>query len=202
MSPRPAATAARVGPNAILQVVEALERGEGKAVRAHILSGAGLAGYAARPPAELVPECEVAALQRAVRAALPGPRADALLRDAGRATGDYLLRHRIPGFARRGLRALPARLSARCLTAVIRRHAWTFAGSGTFRALAGHPLRVEIRGCPLCRAQRSAGPVCHYYAAVFERLFQALVSPRARAIETACQAAGDRACTFEIGWRR
>ncbi len=101
------------------------------------------------------------------------------------------------------LRMLPAPLACRALLAAIRRHAWTFAGSGTFVAVAGRPTRLAITGNPLCHDEpRSDTPHCAYYAATFERLFRVLVHPRSTVIEVACEARGEDACRFEIAWQR
>jgi divinyl protochlorophyllide a 8-vinyl-reductase len=190
-----------VGPNAITQVIEALRHRRGEPVCAEVLARAGLTRYAAEAPADMVHEDEVGALQRAVRAELPPEAAEAVLREAGLRTGEYLLSHRIPRFAQAGLRIFPASLAARLLIGAIGGHAWTFAGSGTFRALPGHPLIVEIVGCPLAASQTSHAPVCDMYVGVFQRLFEVLVSQRARAVETECCAMGAPACRFEMSWR-
>jgi divinyl protochlorophyllide a 8-vinyl-reductase len=190
-----------VGPNAITQVVAALRHRQGERVCADVLARAGLARYAAKAPYEMVHEDEVGALQRAVRSELPPGDAAAVLREAGLRTGDYLLAHRIPRFAQAGLRLFPPAIAARALIGAIGGHAWTFAGSGTFRAMPGHPLAVEIWGCPLVAGQSSHAPVCDMYVGVFQRLFEVLVSPRAQAMETACSAMGAPACRFEMFWR-
>ncbi len=148
----------------------------------------------------MVHEDEVAALQRAVRASLSPSEAEAVLRDAGLRTGEYLLANRIPYAAQAVLKALPASVASYALLAAIRHHAWTFAGSGTFSSQAGNPAVVEIQSCPLCRGETADTPLCGYYAAVFERLFQELVSRRATTAEIACEAMGDPACRFETGW--
>ncbi len=95
---------------------------------------------------------------------------------------------------------LPARLATRALLAAIRRHAWTFAGSGHVAAGAAQPVRIAIAGCPLCRGLQAGAPACGYFAATFERLFAALVHPLARVTETGCEAAGAAACVFEVDW--
>jgi divinyl protochlorophyllide a 8-vinyl-reductase len=82
----------------------------------------------------------------------------------------------------------------------IRRHAWTFAGSGRFRVLPGTPLRLEVAGGPIPRAGAADHPVCGYYAATFETLFRALVSPRTQVTEVACEAMGAPACVFALRW--
>jgi len=108
---------------------------------------------------------------------------------------------RIPRPARMVLRALPPRAAAPLLLRAIGGHAWTFAGSGTFTAEAGHPVRVRIAGGPICRGTTAEAPVCAYYAATFETLFRALVSGATTVRETACEACGADACTFEMTWR-
>lgn len=195
------APAGHVGPNAITQVIVALREHHGQTVCAGVLARAGLARYVTDAPAKMVHEDEVGALQRAVRSELPPGAAEAVLREAGLRTGDYLLAHRIPRFAQAGLRLFPPAIAARALIGAIGGHAWTFAGSGTFRAMPGHPLVVEIAGCPLAAGQTSHAPLCDMYVGVFQRLFEVLVSPRARAVETACGAMGAPACRFEMSWR-
>ncbi len=52
---------------------------------------------------------------------------------------------------------------------------------------------------PVC-GRESGEPACAFYSATFERLFRALVHPRATVRETACEAMGAPACVFEIAW--
>ena len=59
---------------------------------------------------------------------------------------------------------------------------------------------LTITDNPLCRGVHSAEPCCDYYLAVFEVLFRTLVHRGATVAETACEACGDPACTFEIRW--
>ena len=191
----------RIGPNAIIQVRHALERIVGKAPADDLVVGAGLGGYLLAPPEHMVDEREVIALHTAVRQRLGAKSARDVLRMAGLATGDYLLAHRIPKPAQWVLRALPAPLAARVLVATITRNAWTFAGSGRFAAHAGRPVVITIDNNPICRGVTSDEPVCDYFAATFERLFQRLVHPRARVVETRCAAVGASGCRFEIHWR-
>jgi divinyl protochlorophyllide a 8-vinyl-reductase len=190
----------RIGPNAIVRVAEALEARLGAQVARSLFESAGLLRHWTHPPVDMVNEADVACLQAALRAALGADLARVIARDAGRRTGDYLLAHRIPRPAQLLLELLPPPLAARALARAIARHAWTFAGSGTFAFAPGRPFRLSITGCPLCRDIRAEGPACDYYAATFERIFRALASPRARVTETACQAAGAAACEFAVAW--
>ena len=186
------ATVARVGPNAMLQLAAALRARHGEGVARRVFADAGLPRRLDHPPNALVDEREVAALHRALARDLPPDAAAEVARDAGRRTADYLLAHRIPALARAVLRTLPARFAARLLLRAILRHAWTFAGSGRVTVTAGRVPVLEIAANPL-----ATGP-CLWHAAVLERLFHALASPRARVVETACCAAGAPACRFEI----
>lgn len=192
---------ARIGPNAITQLAGALEHRLGSGAAREFLCSVGLGGYADAPPRQMVDECEVIALHSAVRARLAPEAARGVAHDAGIATGDYLLAHRIPQPAQWVLRALPAPLASRLLLVAITRHAWTFVGSARFTTRGAYPVRIILKGCPICRGAQSAAPLCEYYAATFNRLFSSLIHPRTKVRETACIAAGDPACRFEIEWR-
>lgn len=183
-----------IGPNAILQLVAVLERHAGPERAAHLLADAGLAG----PPdgENMIPEADAARLHRRLRLEFTA-RAPDLARDAGFATGDYILAHRIPRAAQAVLKLLPPPLAARALSMAIARHAWTFAGTGTFRVV--DPWTFEIDHNPLIRGERGPAPRCHWHAAVFERLYATLVHRDARCIETRCGAQpGPDTCRFEL----
>ncbi|MGF1445955.1 MAG: bacteriochlorophyll 4-vinyl reductase [Pikeienuella sp.] len=186
------ATPARVGPNAVLQMAAALAAEGGPDFAARIFDRAGLADLLAAPPKSMVAEDIAARLHRTVIAEMAPERASCIARSAGRRTADYLLAHRIPGPAQRLLKALPPRWAAQLLLLAIRRSAWTFAGSGRFRACSGNPSVIEIVDNPL------AVPGCPWHAAVFERLFRVLVSPATVVVETDCCARNAGACRFEI----
>lgn len=192
--------AGSIGPNAVIRLAEALEAQVGAPRTHEIFGAAGQAQFLAARPESMVDERAVTALYASLRSALSPAAAAAAARRAGELTGDYLLAHRIPGAVRGLLKMLPARLAAPLLVSAIRRNAWTFAGSGTFTA-TGRPLRLSISGCPVCRGAAAPLCVCDYYAATFERLFAALVSPTCRVHETACEATGATACIFEVTWR-
>jgi divinyl protochlorophyllide a 8-vinyl-reductase len=193
----------RIGPNAITRVAEALLPRLGAPGTRRLFEHAGLAAYVDAPPQAMVDEAEVIALHAALRAELGNTQAKDVAADAGRRTAEYLLAHRIPRPAQRLLTWLPAPLAARVLLRAIGGHAWTFAGSGHFSARVGwrgRPVILQIEGNPLCRGLRTDAPACDFYTAVFQRLFEVLVHPRAQVIETACEARGDPACRFEVRW--
>lgn len=191
----------RIGPNAITRMAEAVAAIESAATVRRIFTTAGLAHHLDSPPTGMVDEREVTALHRVARAELGLDRAATVSWIAGRLTGDYLLANRIPMPAQRLLRVMPPPIAARLLCAAISRHAWTFAGSGTFTVTPGHPMLLSIAGCPICRGTNADAALCGYYAATFERLFAVLVSPATRVQEAACSAQGAPTCTFELRWR-
>jgi len=191
----------RVGPNAIIRMAEALDELEGRETCARIFAAAGLSSNLAMPPADMVDEHEVAALYRATWLGLAPGRAALVARDAGRRTGDYLLENRIPKIAQRVLAFLPRGLAMRILLGAIGRHAWTFAGSGAFSYEIGAASVIRIQRSPLCLNLRMSEPVCDYFAATFERIFQAIIAPECRVQEIICAAAGGEACVFRIALR-
>ncbi len=197
---------ARIGPNAITRTAEALLAVSGAADQARVFAAAGLVGHLHAPPTKMVDEGDVVRLHCALRSELGALRAREIARDAGRRTGDYLLAHRIPRPMHWFLPRMPRRIAGAVLLWAMRRHAWTFAGSGEFVAQARRPMQLAIRNCPLCRDRHGghghpvAGPLCDYYTATFERLFRVLVDPRAVARETTCAGNGADACRFEIDW--
>lgn len=191
----------KIGPNAVIQLVESVRAAGLEGTVAPAFSRVGATAWLTTPPDAMTDAAQVGRLHQAIRASLPPAQADALLADAGGRTADYLLSARIPRPVQLPLKLLPAQLSATILVSAIRAHAWTFAGGGQFRALAGSPMKFEISGNPLCAGEQSLRPVCAWHAAVFRRLFQVLVSQATTVIETSCEACGDNCCRFVLGWR-
>jgi divinyl protochlorophyllide a 8-vinyl-reductase len=186
---------ARIGPNSVLQLVPLLDEALGNDERDRLLR---LSGIKELPSGEgLMDETPAAMLHQALRAQHPG-LAPQLTRGAGERTADYIIRHRIPVAALRVLRVLPPWLAAPLLANVIEKHAWTFAGSGTFKLRSRHPLVFELIDNPVVRGEQASGPICHWHAAVFQRLFNDIVDDSLRCVETRCCAAGAEACRFEI----
>ncbi len=184
--------AGRVGPNAVIQLGHALRASHGPEVASAVYARAGATAMLDDPPEDMVSEQVVASLFRALHAELPQAEADAVARDAGARTAEYLLAHRIPGPVRRFLTLLPVWASARLLLRAIAANAWTFAGSGSFSARPGRPHVIEIARNPIPM------PGCAWHVAVFAGLFASLVTPRTRVTHPACQLDGASACRFEV----
>ena len=185
---------ARIGPNAIWQIVPALDRQIGVEARQRLMQS--VAVDVPPPDSGMVPEGDVIRLHRAVTEALPDLVPD-VMREAGLATADYILANRIPTTAQLAIRALPAALGSRVLAGAIAKHSWTFAGSGTFRIEGHRPLEVSIAHNPLATGPEGACG-CHWHMAVFERLFARLVWRKVKVSETNCCATGAPACRFVI----
>ncbi len=184
----PGARDARIGPNAIIQVAEALRAHEGPQSVAAVFARAGLSAYLTTPPTAMVAQSEVRRLFAELARRPDGGRA--ILVDAGYRTGEYLLANRIPPFARWLLPRLPRAWATSVLVRAIRAHAWTFAGSGT----------VSVSRFPTTVLQINANPLapggCPWHAAVFETLFRALVDPSLSVRGCSCRGGGQ--CRFEI----
>jgi len=193
--------AGRIGPNAIIRVAETLHEMFGPDVTAGLFAQAGLGHYLVKLPEKMVNEVEVLSLHEVLRAQLGQPACADITWKAGLKTADYLLANRIPKAAQLLFKALPAALSARLLLKTIGGHSWTFAGSGQFSYEVGQTVVLTIHNNPLCRDVRTDVPVCDFYCATFERLFQVLVHPNTQVEETACEAKGDDICRFELQWK-
>jgi divinyl protochlorophyllide a 8-vinyl-reductase len=210
----PGGAPARIGPNAIIRLREALLASVGTERARSVFETAGQGQFLVELPERMVVESSVTSLYTSLPTQLGPLLAAEVSGHAGWLTGDYLLANRIPKPVQVLLHVLPASLAARVLVAAIRRNAWTFVGSGRFEAAAvcatqtdtvvrhGRRPRLNLRveGCPICAGSLQATPACTYYAAAFESLFVALVHRRAQVREVACHALGAAACTFEVTW--
>lgn len=185
--------AALIGPNAVLQLLPVISREVGPRRLAVILDRTGLAVLP--DGSRMIAEEDAARLHRTLRREEPDA-AVRIAREAGQATADYILAHRIPRTVRQVLKAIPAGLAAPLLARAITRHAWTFVGSGRFRCRDSWTF--EITDNPLIRGEHSPVPLCIWHAAVFERLYATLVAPDCRCAEETCAAQGYGTCRFVI----
>lgn len=189
---------AQIGPNAIIQMVQALCFYLGTMETRHLLETVGMDRYLDQPPGRMVPQAEVAELHALVYRGMGLTAFKHISADAGRRTADYLLAHRIPRPVQWLLKRLPDALAARILSRAIAQHAWTFAGSGKFYYNWQPQLVYAIQGNPITAGLQAETPICDYYAATFERIFRVLVNDDWRVTEFACEASGAPACLFEI----
>ncbi len=192
----------RIGPNAIIRVAETLCDVLGEEAARLIFASAHLELHLAHPPTGMVPEEDVSALQTALFNGFEETEARKIAFEAGLRTGDYLLANRIPKPAQAVLKVLPPSFASRILLGTIKKHSWTFSGSGDFSVAKGHPVIVSIKGCPLCRGRQGVHPQCDYYAGTFQRLFEILVSRKTFVREITCETTGGPSCAFEISWTK
>lgn len=189
---------ARIGPNAIIRIAEALRDrfGEGMAEPLlHEATGYHLTGL----PSAMVDEREPLALVKAVVERLGVVEAAPVLRDAGHRTGDYLLANRIPRVAQWIIRVAPRRVGLAILLQAMAKNAWTFAGSGRFRIVRGGGWpQLVFEECAMCRELHATRPMCDFYAGTFERLIAVLVAPSVQVVEVECLAQGGGVCRFEL----
>ncbi len=187
----------RIGPNAIIQTAAALRERVGVA-RADALVAAATGRALGAWPEAMVDESEVIRLVHAVHEDLDPALREAVMRDAGVRTAEYLLANRIPRAAQRVLRLLPGALALRLLLFAISRHTWTFAGTAQVEIRYGATVSLSMRGCPMCRGVRATAPDCHYVASTLGHLAQRLADAAYEVVETACEAQGGTACRFEF----
>jgi divinyl protochlorophyllide a 8-vinyl-reductase len=180
----------------VLQLVPLLDDRLGTGPREMLLAQCGMTEL---PGDEgLMEEGPAARLHQAVRAQYPEFATDLTWR-AGLRTADYIISHRIPPVVIHLLQQSPPWLSGPLLARTIHKHAWTFAGSGEFSIASKRPLVFELHDNPVVRGETAEEPICHWHAAVFQRLFNSLVDPDLTCIETACCATGSDCCRFELG---
>ena len=147
------------------------------------------------PATEPVREDIAARLHQSVKRLFPD-QAVVLMREAGQATADALLATQQSVRAQAMLNGAPWPIAAWLLGRWARQHDWTFSGSGKFSVV--NALEFDLADNPLVRGEVAANPACHWHLALFERLFQRLVSPDLECREMACIATGAPACRFVI----
>jgi divinyl protochlorophyllide a 8-vinyl-reductase len=187
-------TAPRIGPNAIIQTLAALEVLEGPDTRDRMILLAGLPGL---DSSAMVPETRFLSLLAALRRELDEGTARRVLVLAGEKTGDYVATYRIPIVVRGLLRVLPPRAGVPMLLKAFQRNAWTFAGRSHFEVTGGFPGNLLLDDAPTCRVIGAARPTGGYYEAAFQRLLS-LASPGVTVTETECRSLGASRCRFQV----
>lgn len=183
----------RVGPNAIVQLVESMRATGREPLAAAVLGAAGRAAWVNDPPKDMISQKDAARVHALLWQLTDAEEAAVIIADAGRRTADYVTAYRIPPVARRILKILPASVAQRMLLRSIARHAWTFAGSGSFRIAPSAGVSFAIAANPL------AGPGgCRWHEAVFTQLWRTFISERATVKELNCCAMGSTACEFRV----
>lgn len=187
----------RVGPNAITRSYDALLARHDRRLADEIFAHAGIARYVPCPPTRAIPTAEFRALIASMQHFLGRDETLVVLADAGRRVGQYVLANRIPAPMRWLLPRLAPATATTIFFAVMRPHAWTFAGHAPVAFDATGTARIEVTGAPTA-ALTGHDPACGFYAAAFSVLLGALVRPRPVVREVACMATGAPCCRFEV----
>jgi divinyl protochlorophyllide a 8-vinyl-reductase len=190
-------SAARIGPNSIIQTIAALSEAYAPDELRTVLAGEA-EGYLSHLPHEMIPEVAFHELVDLLTARLGAVRAGEILYRSGERTADYVRANRIPAPIRTLLGLLPAPLSLRLLLPAISKHAWTFAGSGAFSFSIGRTPAVSIGRSVSQDTSGIASVLCRYYCGAFTQMLRRLVSPHISLREVACQAHGGDACVYQI----
>lgn len=163
-----------IGPNSVTQLEAACDQILGRDETIFLFTATGLYCYIEMPPIKMVPEEHPARLFAALYRIYPKDTADTVAKLAGQMTADYVIANRIPTFAAKLLRWMPAKWSGQGLLKAIQKNSWTFAGSGACQATAKGKPHVDISNNPL----RMPGGAWH--VGVFERMFRRLVCAHAK----------------------
>ena len=184
---------ARIGPNALIQTVRALQEICGLVQATAILEQGQQAHLIDYTPTEMVPEADFNALVLLLTAHLGVEQATHVLRVSGQYTARYLLQHRIPRPFQRLLKVLPRRLALALLLFAISKNAWTFVGSGTFTYRVGKETRLTVAS-----GIHSKGAVCGFYGGTFATLIQQIIDVEAQVQATRCQVGEDSRCEYVV----
>ncbi len=186
-------THARIGPNALIQTVRALQEICGRAEATAILERGQQAHLIDYTPTDMVPEADFQALVLLLTTHLGVEQATHVLRLSGQYTAHYLLHHRIPRPFQQLLKVLPRRLALALLLFAIRKNAWTFVGSGTFTYRVGQETQLTI-----VSGIHSNGAVCGFYGGTFATLIQQIIDAQARVQATRSQGGEDSRCEYVV----
>ena len=194
----PAATAGRIGPNAVIQTVNALADLCGQDRAAQLLEQIGKPWLLEYHPGALIDEREFVELHHDLVGALGQAEAGRVMARAGALTARYVMRNRIPRPVHWLLRALPRGIGLRLLLGAIGKHAWTFAGSGRFSYTLGRAPLLALENCLTARGRAADAPVCTFYQAAFQGFVTTLIDARLHVREERCAACGAPRCEFRI----
>lgn len=187
---------AKIGPNALIQTVRSLRETVSDRQLMTILHQAKQEYLLHETVTGMVDERAFAELVAALAAQLGLAQARQVLWRAGELTAGYLLQHRIPQPFQWLLRPLPNRLALKLLLLAISKHAWTFAGSGSFQYEVGQQARLTVTS-PI----RPGEAVCGFYGGTFAHLIRVLIDTQAQ-VETKVSASdGWARCIYLIQYR-
>ncbi|WP_305983740.1 bacteriochlorophyll 4-vinyl reductase [Roseibium sp. MMSF_3544] len=181
-----------VGPNAVIQLSNALDDLCGHPLAEAVFAQGGYPDLIDNPPDSMISETVPAGLMDVLWTSLSPAEAEAVARDAGRRTADYVIANRIPHAAKWLLARVPRVIGARLLLKAVHRNAWTFCGSGVCTVKMVPALTLTLKSNPI------RTPGCIWHVAVFEQLFGRLVSPEIQVIHAVHSTEGQTVDRFEF----
>lgn len=187
------ASEARIGPNALIQSVNALREQYTEAQIHTILRQCGQEDLLDTQPTTMVAEQAFADLVVALADQLGIAPARQILWRAGQLTAGYLLQHRIPRPFQWLLRPLPHRPALQLLLLAVGKHAWTFVGSGQFSYVVGQTPELTV----LTRLYPGEA-VCGFYGGTFDHLIHVLIAAQAQTKVTTSLDMGQTKCVYAI----
>jgi divinyl protochlorophyllide a 8-vinyl-reductase len=171
MSQTPAAH--RIGPNAITRVAEVLREDYPEPEVERLFALADIAGYLAEPPQKMVDEREVTRLHGGPAHRIGrGDRLAAGPRRGGCEPATTFWRTGFPLASRSSCPGYPPGWPAGCCSAPSSVTPGPSPGAACWGVRKAFPPRLSIAGCCICHGAQSPMPLCDFYAAAIERLFQ------------------------------
>jgi len=191
-------THAKIGPNSIIQTVQALKNIYGPPKALEILHQVGRADLPDNLPTAMVAEQDFFSLVHALTTPLNPDELVQVLTLAGQLTAAYLLKHRIPQPFQQLLKLLPRQVGLPLFMFVIGKNAWTFVGSGQFRFVNGpEPMIILANQAPETEDQTQK-IACSFYRGTFEKLLQTLIEPKTLVRKAEHLTMNDVRCAYTI----
>ncbi|HWR00677.1 MAG TPA: bacteriochlorophyll 4-vinyl reductase [Chlorobaculum sp.] len=185
-------TPSRIGPNSIIQTVNALETRYGKSASDNILKKIGQGYLINNLPSEMVEESKFHSLVTALQKELGDMNTADILKESGERTARYLLKVRIPGPFQIVVKLLPPGLAFKLFLFAISKNAWTFAGSGEFshgsKPSPNIKVKVTFPSLPV---------VGNFYLGTFNTLLKELVNPKTTIIADIRKDNGAILCSYD-----
>lgn len=193
---------AKIGPNAMIQTVEALKETYDSPKTTEILHAGGHAHLIDQLPSSMVSETMFIDLIQALVGQIGAEQTRQVLHRSGQRTGDYVLQYRIPRLFQRLLTSniLPRPARQYLLLAAISKSAWTFVGSGTFRFVGGKEPAIIISNQVPDPDPPLPPEICSFYQGTFEKLLQVLVDARATVRQRPSEPGSTVRCAYSIGY--
>jgi len=192
MTATPAAPS-KIGPNSIIQTVNALEASMGKEKTEALLRSIGQDHFIGNLPTDMTDESKFHALVTALDTEIGARETAAILEESGSRTAEYLLRVRIPGLFQKLLKLLPAGAAFSLLFFAISKNAWTFAGSGEFTYSTGKNPVINLK--VLHPSRPSVGS---FFLGTFTHLIHELVNTKATITPSIQTLGSSLNCTYRV----